>query len=100
MAGNSHFRPFGGEMATEKVVLIPELGDLVFYRPLPAEKGEAPAILSNQPDVLPAVVVAVWTPDCVNLKVFTDGPTDVWKTSILQGDHPGMWQWGENYQPG
>lgn len=87
-------------MATEKVVLTPELGDLVFYRPLSLEKGEDPAILNNQPEVLPAVVVAVWTPDCINLKVFTDGPTDVWKTSVLKGDSPGTWQWGENFQPG
>lgn len=42
---------------------------------------------------LPAVIVRVWSETTVNLKVITDGPIDVWKTSVSQGDQPGNWNW-------
>ena len=45
----------------------------------------------NVQEELPAVVVKVWGPECVNLKVFHDGQGDTWVTSSLQGDTPGSW---------
>lgn len=44
-------------------------------------------------EVLPAIIVRVWSEETVNLKIFTDGPVDVWKTSVLQGDGQGNWSW-------
>jgi hypothetical protein len=39
-------------------------------------------------DLLPAVIVRVWGPTCCNLKIFRDGPQDVWITSVSQGTGP------------
>lgn len=39
-------------------------------------------------DLLPAVIVKVWTPNSVNLKVFADGPHDEWVTSVSLGTGP------------
>lgn len=47
----------------------------------------------NKQDKLPAVIVAVWGPTCVNLKVITDGVNDLWITYANQGDQPGQWNW-------
>jgi hypothetical protein len=33
-----------------------------------------------------AVITAVWSNDCINVKAFHDGPEDQWLTSILFGD--------------
>jgi hypothetical protein len=46
-------------------------------------------------DMLPAIVVRVWTPGSttVNLQVLTDGPVMVWKSSVSMGDIPGQWSW-------
>jgi hypothetical protein len=43
--------------------------------------------------VLPAVIVKVWSPSCVNLKVLTDGPTDIWVTSVSFGTGPRTCAW-------
>lgn len=40
---------------------------------------------------VPAVVVAVWSQGCVNLKVLTDGPNNVWAKSAGRGVNPGQW---------
>lgn len=40
------------------------------------------------PTPLAAVIVRVWSPTMVNLKVITDGPTDVWATSVGYGEDP------------
>lgn len=42
--------------------------------------------------ILPAIVVAVWSDTCANLKVIGDGPSDAWLTSRTQGDGEGQWQ--------
>ncbi len=49
----------------------------------------------NEAKVLPAIVVAVWSEECVNLRVVTDGNLDLWRTSVTQGDKPGQWNWPE-----
>jgi hypothetical protein len=50
--------------------------------------------ISCSPD-LPAVVVHVWSETCVNLKVFTDGPDDIWVTSVTEGTGMRQWSWPE-----
>jgi hypothetical protein len=50
-------------------------------------------IRNNVAIVLPAVIVCVFTDDCVNLKILTDGPVDVWKTSVVRGNFAGQWDW-------
>ena len=47
----------------------------------------------NFAEVLPAIVVRVWSDDVVNLKIFTDGPEDIWTTSIPKGTEPNQWNW-------
>ncbi len=55
-------------------------------------------------EVRPAMVVCVFSPDCVNLQVFVDGINDrkhfteiecerglAWRTSVQKGDAVGQW---------
>lgn len=49
----------------------------------------------NVQEELPAMIVAVWNGNCVNLKVMLDGVGDLWITSSLQGDNEGEWNWFE-----
>jgi hypothetical protein len=54
-------------------------------------------------DILPALIVRVWSDHTVNLRVFADGPAgaDQWMTSRERGDQiegvpvPGRWLWPE-----
>lgn len=41
--------------------------------------------------VAAAIVVAVWSEPCLNLKVIGDSDNNLWVTSSSQGDQPGMW---------
>lgn len=47
--------------------------------------------------LLPAMVVAVWSDTCINLKVFLDGPGELWVTSVEFSDEkpyqPHTWHW-------
>lgn len=48
--------------------------------------------------IAPATVVALWPNDCVNLKVFGDGPNDVWVTSVMYSEDVNVtrsWHWPE-----
>lgn len=67
---------------------MPRLGEIVIYQVLSNDDCN---VRHNHVDELPAVVVRVWGDDVVNLKVLTDGPHDVWMTSVQQGDEPGYW---------
>lgn len=71
----------------------PTVGRIVHYFPQSGEFG----VHSNSTSPLAAVIVAVWGDECVNLKVFCDGPHDHWLTSRLRrsagsGD-AGQWDW-------
>lgn len=47
----------------------------------------------SEGQVLPAQVVAVFGPVCVNLVVQLDGRGQHWVTSRCLGDQPGTWSW-------
>lgn len=55
------------------------IGQRVLYR---TEDGK---------QVLPAIIVRLWSPTCVNLKVFTDGAHNQWVTSVEYGEGPRSW---------
>lgn len=75
----------------------PTIGQIVHYIPTRDEK------LANNGGTSPiaAVVVAVWSDVCVNLKLITDGPVDIWKTSVMQSaggideESGRCWKWPE-----
>ena len=76
----------------------PTIGRTVVYKTTEADrnlmkaKGDTDGRCNVQQE-LPAVVVAVWSEECVNLKVNLDGDGEIWKTSINQGDEEGHWSW-------
>jgi hypothetical protein len=71
--------------------MTPRLGQIVNYTPTLQQRNEMKERHCNQPEELPAVVVAVFTPEMVNLKVLLDGPGDIWATSSPQGKLEGQW---------
>lgn len=49
---------------------------------------------NNIPEVLPAIIVAVWSETTINIQVFIDGHSStMWKTSTQLGDGLGQWNW-------
>lgn len=47
----------------------------------------------NFAEKLPAIIVRVWSQDCVNLKIISDGMEDIWQTSVTKGDMANQWNW-------
>lgn len=44
--------------------------------------------------VVPLIITAVWSDDCINGQAFLDGNDTLWKTSILKGEqNQGFWNW-------
>jgi hypothetical protein len=74
-------------------LMKPTIGRIVIYHP---SKDHSDGVLQNggAADV-PAVIVAVWSETCVNLKVLTDAPHDAWVTSRCLGPGEGEWSWPE-----
>lgn len=71
----------------------PKLGMVVLYKTTEAQREAMRNVQDNVQDVLPAIIVSVWSEDCVNLKVMIDGnSTDIWVTSSLKGEMEGNWQ--------
>ena len=58
--------------------------------------GNAPTL----GDIVPAMVVKVWSDTCVNLKLFLDGPENAWVTSVVYSETnaPATWHWMYNGQ--
>lgn len=52
----------------------PSIGRIVHVLVDPAQ--------NNGNDVAPAIITRVWTDRMVNVKVLTDGPHDLWQTSL------------------
>lgn len=72
----------------------PTIGRVVIYKTTEQQRkamDEDPE--SNVQEELPAMVVAVWSDTCVNLKVITDGFADLWVTSSNIGENEGEWSW-------
>lgn len=72
----------------------PSIGRIVHYKPTEAQIKE----MNDHPNcntakVLPAIIVAVWDEQCVNLKVICDGEINLWVTSSKQGDGEYEWNW-------
>ena len=83
----------------------PSIGRIVHFVQKKPQSSVAPLVH------LPAIITAVWGPDCVNLQVFCDGgnseeqnngtsqPANVkWITSVNQdpsGETPRSWHWPE-----
>lgn len=79
--------------------------------PKPVTKGRTvmyvvPAITPDQPkpleaqngaEILPAIVVATWSENVANLRVFCDGFETTWRTSVKYDENkaPGTWHWPE-----
>lgn len=75
------------------IIMAPTLGRIVHYVPTAEERGQLNAS-GNNSEVLPAIIVGVWTPETVNLKVFTDGNgPDIWATSVVYGEGERTWSW-------
>ncbi|MEA4981410.1 MAG: hypothetical protein VB066_01705 [Paludibacter sp.] len=76
----------------------PAIGRIVTYTTSDSDKNQMKAAGAisggcNVQDKLPAIITAVWSETCVNLKVICDGNLELWKTSSIQGDEPYCWNW-------
>jgi hypothetical protein len=71
----------------------PKIGQIVNYQVRDDQKEwmQKNQSTQNVQSNLPAIIVAVWSETCVNLKVITDGKEDLWVTSALNGSAPGQW---------
>jgi hypothetical protein len=70
----------------------PTIGRTVIFHRSPYEEDTDGNGIACSPD-LPAVIVRVWSDDCVNLKVLSDGRKDIWVTSVHQGTDVHQWSW-------
>jgi hypothetical protein len=79
----------------------PTIGRIVVFHTTQAQQKAMEASHAfnrgcNVAKELPAIIVAVWGPDTVNLKVFVDGGIgDLWVTSAHYGNTEGEWSWPE-----
>lgn len=48
---------------------------------------------AEEGQILPMVIVALWSENCVNGQVFLDGNDTLWVTSAQQGNEPGNWNY-------
>jgi hypothetical protein len=70
----------------------PTIGRIVIYHPCADPRNDDVFANGGVKDV-PAVITAVWSDSCVNLKVFCDGPRDTWVTSVSEGTGERNWSW-------
>lgn len=82
----------------------PTIGRIVNYHTTVKDKKLMELSNDNVVDILPAVIVNVWSDECLNLKVITDGNSrDLWKTSVNNFNtvekfntvESGFWSWPE-----
>jgi hypothetical protein len=78
---------------TERIIQRPTVGRHVLYTPTAAERDEWAGNPIAPGEQLPAVIVAVWSDECVNLRVLQDGPDVPWVTSVPLGTGEYTWQW-------
>lgn len=71
----------------------PSIGRIVHYFPSEPERQE-----NNLSSPIAGVIVAVWSDNCVNLKLICDAFADQWRTSVLKreaADDLQRWDWPE-----
>ena len=72
----------------------PTIGRVVIYHTTKDQRTDMEnKPYCNEQVYLPAIIVAVWSDTCVNLKVFLDGMEDLWVNSSMQGDEEMEWNW-------
>ena len=75
---------------------IVKIGDVVMYKTTSEERKKMESMPNcNVQMMLPAIVVAVWGQECVNLNVICDGEMMLLKTSSPKGDGEMCWNWPE-----
>lgn len=71
------------------------VGRIVIYQPSEHDKEAR----NNSASEVPAIIVHAWDDVCLNLKVFTDGNQDLWRTSVQRSDvapaGSNSWRWPE-----
>lgn len=78
------------------LIMVPTIGRVVIYNTTKEDqKKMEDAPNCNEQEKLPATIVAVWSNECINLKVQLDGEGSFWVTSANKGDLPGEWNWPE-----
>ena len=75
--------------------MSPTIGRIVVYNTAEQDRIAFGVSHGNVQSKLPAIITAVWSDECVNLKVIGDGPTDLWKTSVTRGPGEYQWDWPE-----
>ena len=86
------------------VTIIPTIGRIVLYclaqhdvDALSRQRAQTGGIFIsvNPGDVLPGIVVNVFGPDMINIKVFMDGTDTYWATSrsVSEEPEPGKFHW-------
>lgn len=70
----------------------PSIGRIINYVPTEEEKLKWGGV-----EIQPAIITRVWNISMLNLKVFTNSPTDVWKASVEHDGNKsaGSWHWPE-----
>lgn len=72
----------------------PSVGRIVLFEPGENDLAAKSNCLQDG-EILPAVIVRVYGDTCVNLRVLTDGPDVLWRTSVTFGTGPYTWCWPE-----
>jgi hypothetical protein len=73
----------------------PSIGRIVHYKPTGGDRAAWSAHGNHigEDDLLPAIIVAVWSDEYVNLRVFLDGTESPWATSATLGEGEHQWRW-------
>lgn len=69
----------------------PSIGRIVCYHCTEVEQQ----ILNHGQEFAVAVITAVWSDTCVNLRLLWNGPHADWLTSRNLGEERGAWKWPE-----
>lgn len=67
----------------------PSVGRIVHYH----FPDNAQSAANNGQAIAPAIITAVWSDSCVNLKVLHDEQFNTWKTAVMKGTGPHNWNW-------
>jgi len=74
--------------------MAPTIGRIVLYHTTEKQRTDMKNSQNcNEALLLPAMVVAVWSPTTINLKVEKDGEGCLWVTSAMEGVEEGQWEW-------